>query len=196
MKRIAVFASGNGSNAQRLAEYFSNSPLARVEVIYCNNPHAYVIERAHNLQLPVVVFSRQQFAPADNQSSQSAVLTDLLNRRIDLIVLAGFLWLMPSDILQAFPRRIINIHPALLPLYGGKGMYGSKVHESVIVNKDRESGITVHLVNEEYDRGCILFQAKCPLTDADTPDTLAQKVHALEYEHFPKVVENYIQSLN
>lgn len=196
MKRIAVFASGNGSNAQRLAEYFSNSPLARVEVIYCNNPHAYVIERAHNLQLPVVVFSRQQFAPADNQSSQSAVLTDLLNRRIDLIVLAGFLWLMPSDILQAFPRRIINIHPALLPLYGGKGMYGSKVHESVIVNKDRESGITVHLVNEEYDRGRILFQAKCPLTDADTPDTLAQKVHALEYEHFPKVVENYIQSLN
>lgn len=206
MNNIAVFASGNGSNAQRLAEYFNNSEIARVSAIYCNNPNAYVIKRAETLQIPVVVFTREQFKTSDGithvQSGTSDgidtgnyILNDLRSRNTDIIVLAGFLWLLPDVIIKAYPRRIINIHPALLPLYGGKGMYGTKVHESVILNKDIQSGITIHLVNEEYDKGEVLFQAECSVSDNETPDTLAQKIHLLEYEHFPVVIENYLKSL-
>ncbi len=187
MKQIAVFASGNGSNAQRLAEYFDQTNHAKVTAIYCNNPKAFVIQRAESLNIPLVLFNREQLCNDD-----SFVLNDLKSRNINLIVLAGFLWLMPQTIIKAYQGRIINIHPALLPLYGGKGMYGSKVHESVISNGDRQSGITIHLVDEVYDNGEVLFQATCPVTPADTPDSLAHKIHELEYKYFPEVVDDYL----
>ncbi|MGE5381868.1 MAG: phosphoribosylglycinamide formyltransferase [Omnitrophica WOR_2 bacterium] len=189
MKRIAVFASGNGSNAQHLAEHFCKSDSGRVVAIYCNNPKAYVIQRAAALNIPLVLFDREKFYAED------AILKDLSCRKVDLIVLAGFLWLMPLKILKAYHHKIINIHPALLPLYGGKGMYGSKVHESVIENNDTESGITIHLVDEMYDKGDILFQTKCPIDKDDTAETLAEKIHNLEYEYYPKVVTNYLSKI-
>lgn len=189
MKRIAVFASGNGSNAQHLTEYFLKSDSARVVAIYCNNPKAFVIKRADALNVPLVLFDREKFY------AQETILKDLQSRKIDLIVLAGFLWLMPGNILKAYHRRILNIHPALLPKYGGKGMYGSVVHESVIENSEKESGITVHLIDEMYDKGEILYQATCHISLEDTPETLAEKVHKLEYEHYPKVVEEYLNHL-
>lgn len=189
MKKIAVFASGNGSNAQHLTEYFAKSDSGKVVAIYCNNPKAYVIQRAAALKVPLVLFDREKFYAEDT------VLKDLLNRKIDLIVLAGFLWLMPCNIIKAFNRRILNIHPALLPLYGGKGMYGAKVHETVIENGDSESGITVHLVDEVYDKGDVLFQVKCPVSPDDNSDSLAEKIHSLEYEHFPRVIAHYLTKL-
>jgi phosphoribosylglycinamide formyltransferase 1 len=191
MKQIAVFASGNGSNAQRLAEYFAKTDHATVAAIYCNNPKAYVIQRAESLNIPLVLFNREQLCNDDN-----IVLNDLKNRNIHLIVLAGFLWLMPQSIIKAFHGRIINIHPALLPLYGGKGMYGSKVHESVIASGDKQSGITIHLVDEVYDNGEVLFQAICPVTPDDTPDSLAQKIHELEYKYFPEVINEYLSEIS
>lgn len=189
MKRIAIFASGSGSNAQHLTEYFRKTGTAEVSAIYCNNPKAYVIERAAKLNVPLVLFSRNDF------NSPDSILKDLKSRQIDLIVLAGFLWLIPAAILKEFDHRIINIHPALLPKYGGKGMYGSAVHEAVVGNKEKESGITIHLIDEVYDRGNILLQAKCAVTNEDTPESLAQKVHLLEYEFFPKVIEEYLGTL-
>jgi phosphoribosylglycinamide formyltransferase 1 len=184
--RLAVFASGSGSNAQRLAEYFAGSGIAEVSVIYCNNPDAYVLERARLLGIPAVLIKRDSFY------NDISVLDDLKSREIDWVILAGFLWLVPDYILKAFPKRILNIHPALLPAYGGKGMYGMKVHQAVIAARESESGITIHYVNEKYDEGDIVFQAKCPIEKEDTPEMLAAKIHKLEYGHFPSVIANLI----
>jgi len=184
--RIAVFASGNGSNAQRIAEYFADSGLLEITAIYCNNPDAFVLERAKSLEISSVLFNRGTFY------NSKAILEDLKMRETDWIVLAGFLWLIPDYILQAFPNRIINIHPALLPNYGGKGMFGMKVHQAVIASGDHESGITIHYVNEHYDEGNIVFQARCIINKEDTPEMLAAKIHDLEYEHFPAVIGKLI----
>jgi phosphoribosylglycinamide formyltransferase 1 len=189
MKRIAVFASGNGSNAQHLTEFFCKSDIGRVVAIYCNNPKAYVIQRAAAMNIPLVKFDREMFYGEDT------ILKDLQSRKVDLIVLAGFLWLMPGKILRVYDRRIINIHPALLPLYGGKGMFGSAVHEAVIENGDKESGITIHLIDEMYDRGEVLFQTKCNVDEQDTPESLADKIHKLEHEYYPKVIAGYLHKL-
>lgn len=180
--RIAIFASGSGSNAQRIAEYFAGSGLLEIAAIYCNNPEAYVLERAKLLGIPSVLFNRNDFYHT------TSVLDDLKNRETDWIVLAGFLWLIPGSILKAFPQRIINIHPALLPAYGGKGMFGMKVHQAVIANGEAESGITIHYVNEHYDEGNIIFQVRCPISKNDTPEMLAAKIHELEYEYFPVAI--------
>lgn len=180
--RIAIFASGSGSNAQRIAVYFADKDLLEISAIYCNNPEAFVIERAKLLGIPSVIFSR------DNFYNTNSILEDLKSRGIDWIVLAGFLWLIPDNILKAFPQRIINIHPALLPAYGGKGMFGMKVHEAVIAAGEKQSGITIHHVNELYDEGDIIFQATCRIQPGDTPEILATKIHELEYEHFPVVI--------
>lgn len=184
--KIAVFASGSGSNAQRIAEYFSGTGVLEIAAIYCNNPGAYVLERAKLLGLPTVLFDRQVFYHSDT------VLQDMREREVDWVILAGFLWLIPTYILKAFPQRIINIHPALLPAYGGKGMYGMKVHQAVIASGDTESGITIHHVNEHYDEGDIIFQAQCAIDKNDTPEMLAAKIHGLEYEHFPRVIRDLV----
>lgn len=186
---IALFASGNGSNAQRIAEYFSGKGLLEISAIYSNNPDAYALERARLLGIPSQVFNRDTFY------NTTSILDELINRETDWIVLAGFLWLIPNYILNAFPQRIINIHPALLPAYGGKGMYGMKVHEAVISAGDKQSGITIHHVNEKYDEGDIIFQATCQVMPGDTPEMLAAKIHELEYEHFPRVIEKLITSV-
>ena len=184
--RIAVFASGNGSNAQRIADYFAGTGLLEISAIYCNNPDAFVLERAKSLGIPAVLFNRDTFY------NTKIILEDLKNRETDWIILAGFLWLIPESVLKAFPQRIINIHPALLPSYGGKGMYGMKVHQAVIAAGDAESGITIHYVNEKYDEGNIVFQARCVINKGDTAEILAAKIHELEYEHFPAVIGKLI----
>jgi phosphoribosylglycinamide formyltransferase 1 len=182
MFKIAIFASGSGSNAQKIIEIFENNPQVEVALILSNKPDAYVLERARNFQIKTFVFDRTTFY-------ETSQIIDLLQTaQIDLIVLAGFLWLIPANLIQAFPNQIINIHPALLPKYGGKGMYGMKVHEAVYQNRETETGITIHYVNEKYDEGKIILQAKCALNPADTPDIIAQKVHQLEYEYFPKAI--------
>jgi phosphoribosylglycinamide formyltransferase-1 len=185
MKRIAILASGNGSNAQRIIEYFRGHPGISVSLVMANNPDAYVITRARNLSVPSLLFTRQEMI-------RGTVIQALQNFDIDLIVLAGFLWLLPTPILQAYPDKIINIHPALLPKYGGKGMYGMHVHELVINAKEIESGISIHLVNERYDEGRILFQATCNISPEDTPETLAGKIHELEHKHYPLVIEKFL----
>jgi phosphoribosylglycinamide formyltransferase 1 len=182
IQRIAIFASGNGSNFQRIAEYFAGNADIEVTVLYTNHPGAFALERAVKLNIPTVVFDRKRFY------TTSDILIDLQKRHIGWIVLAGFLWLVPQDILQAFEGHIVNIHPALLPKYGGKGMYGMRVHEAVIAAGDAESGITIHLVNEHYDEGQVVFQARCPVLPGDTAEDLAQKIHQLEYDHFPRVI--------
>lgn len=187
LPRIALFASGNGTNVQRITEYFQVKKVLEVGAIYCNNPSAYVLERADKLGIPKFLFNREVFR------NSKEVLDDLRLRQIDWIVLAGFLWLVPDYLIQAYPGRIINIHPALLPKYGGKGMYGNKVHEAVIASGDKESGITIHYVNDHYDEGEIIFQAHCPVIGGDTPQTLAAKIHHLEYQYFPKIIENLVK---
>jgi phosphoribosylglycinamide formyltransferase-1 len=182
MKKIVIFASGSGTNAQRIAEYFSANDQVALTRVYCNKSDAHVLTRAGYLGIPTMVFDKKDFYEA------GVVLQKLLADNPALIVLAGFLWLIPSNILDAFPGRIINIHPALLPKFGGKGMYGSRVHEAVIGSGDKESGISIHYVNERYDEGDIIFQSKCRVIDSDTPDSLAAKIHALEYEHYPKII--------
>jgi len=188
MKRIAIFASGSGTNAQNIVEYFRENKRVRIEMILSNNANAGVHERAERLNIPSVVFNRKQF-------ENGSVCKLLLNKNIDLIVLAGFLWLIPSQIIKQFPNRIVNIHPALLPKYGGKGMYGMNVHKAVIKNKERMSGITIHYVNEEYDKGDIIFQEKCDIELYNTPELLAHKIHSLEYEHFPRVIDEVLTKL-
>lgn len=186
MKNLAVFASGSGSNAERLVEYFKDSDLAQVKLILCNNPSAGVIQRAERLNIPLVLFNRSEF--------KSDKIVDLLKENeIDWVVLAGFLWLIPSNLVAAFPNKIINIHPALLPKFGGKGMYGHFVHEAVVENKETESGITIHYVNEHYDEGAIIFQASYPVTSTDTPEDVAKKGQELEHKHFPEVVEKLLK---
>jgi phosphoribosylglycinamide formyltransferase-1 len=187
---IAILGSGNGSNAQRIAEYFKDNSQIKISTIISNKKDAYIITRAENLNIPCRYFNRNDFYNTDN------VLNYLKEKEIDYVILAGFLWLVPHNLLKAFPQRIINIHPALLPNYGGKGMYGSHVHESVIANKEKESGITIHFVDENYDQGQAIFQAKCQINPDDTADTLAQKIHLLEYEYFPKVIEQVVANQN
>jgi len=190
MQHIAIFASGNGTNAQRIVEYFIDSVKVNICRIYSNKPDALVLKRAANFGIPTTVFSRYDFYHSDE------ILHLLEVEKIDLIVLAGFLWLIPENLLKAFPNRIINIHPALLPKYGGKGMYGMRVHEAVIKSGDKKSGITIHLVNEKYDEGRIIRQVKCPVLPDDTPESLATKVHALEYQYFPRVIENVLSNIS
>lgn len=189
MKNIAVFVSGSGSNAENLFRYFQESPVVRVTLMVSNRSDAYALTRAANLGLESVVFTRDEFR------EEGKVLEVLQKHRIDYIVLAGFLMLIPDSITQAYAGRILNIHPALLPKYGGKGMYGDHVHRAVIEAGEKESGITIHQVNEVYDSGDIVFQAKVELTPEDTPESCAVKVHELEYEHFPRIVEQEILKL-
>ena len=181
MKRIVLFASGSGSNVENIIRYFSNNSEYEFPFIISNRSEAYVHERAKNLKIPSYFFKKDDF-------ENGTVLEFLQEKEIDLIVLAGFLLMIPENLLKAFPDRIINIHPALLPKFGGKGMYGSRVHEAVVASVEKESGITIHFVNENYDEGRIIFQAKCPVLPDDSPDDVAAKVHALEYEHFPRVI--------
>ncbi|MEN8117608.1 MAG: phosphoribosylglycinamide formyltransferase [Bacteroidota bacterium] len=186
-KRIAVFASGSGTNAQNIFEYFSENEEVEIDSLWSNKPDAYALKRAESFGVETFVFTREQFY-------HSGEITEILrNRKVNLIVLAGFLWLIPSQLVKKF--TIINIHPALLPKYGGKGMYGINVHRAVVENKDKESGISIHFVNEKYDEGRIIFQAKCPVLETDSPEDVAQKVHELEYKHFPVVIENVLKEL-
>ncbi len=188
MKRIVIFASGNGTNAERIASYFKEKQTAEVVLILSNKPDAYVLKRAAKFNISAFSFNRTALYKTDN------VLDLVKSTRPDLIVLAGFLWLFPSNILNAFPEKVINIHPALLPDFGGKGMYGHHVHNAVIAAAKEESGITIHYVTNEYDKGSIIFQAKTAITKEDTPQTLAQKIHQLEYKNFPVVIENLLLS--
>jgi phosphoribosylglycinamide formyltransferase-1 len=187
MTRIAIFASGSGSNAENIANYFSSNEKVEVNLILTNNSGAFVLERAKKLGIKTIIFEKQQFSKTDE------ILQVLAKNDINLIVLAGFLLKIPENLIKAFPNKIINIHPALLPKFGGKGMYGDKVHQAVIEAGELESGISIHYVNEHYDEGEIIFQAKCEVAVTDTYEDVATKVHDLEYEHFPKVIESLIQ---
>ena len=186
MKRISIFASGSGSNAENIVRYFSGSDEVECALILSNRPDAKVLDRAKKLGVPSMVFNRQEFYHSD------IILERLLETGTDLIVLAGFLWLVPENLLRTFKNRVINIHPALLPKYGGKGMYGMKVHEAVKKSGDEVSGISIHFVNERYDEGEIIFQAECPVESGDTPESIAEKVHKLEYRYYPKVIEKLL----
>ncbi|MDD2435985.1 MAG: phosphoribosylglycinamide formyltransferase [Massilibacteroides sp.] len=187
MKNIAVFASGSGSNAENIAKYFADSNDIKVAVVLSNNRNAKVHERMRKLNIPTFTFSRDEF------SEGNSVLAKLKEYNIDLIVLAGYMNKITAPLLNAYPQRIINIHPALLPKFGGKKMYGMHVHEAVVAAREKESGITIHFVNENYDEGAIIFQATCPVSPKDTPEQVAQKVHQLEYAHFPPVIAKVIQ---
>lgn len=184
-KRIALFASGSGTNVQNIIEYFSENELVIVDSVWSNNADAFVLKRAENFKIETFVFGKKEFLNGD------FVVEKLLERNVDLIVLAGFLWLIPSKLIQNF--KILNIHPALLPKYGGKGMYGMKVHKSVVENKEIESGISIHWVNEKYDEGKIIFQAKCSVLPTDSPEDVAKKIHKLEYQYFPKTIEDVLK---
>ncbi len=185
MKRIVIFASGSGSNAENIIKYFNSTQTAIVTHVLSNNEHAKVFDRCERLRIDASLFDRESFTKDDT-------VLNFLHVEADFIVLAGFLWRIPAKIVEAFPNKIINIHPALLPKYGGKGMYGMYVHKAVKENNEPETGITIHYVNENYDEGAIIFQAKTAVSSEDTPETIAQKVHELEYEHFPKVIEEVI----
>lgn len=183
--RLAIFASGSGTNAERFFEHFKDHQQIEVALLLSNNPKAFALERAKKAAVPAKVFDKRQL-------KEGEVLNWLREDGITHIVLAGFLWLIPNNLIDAYPEQIINIHPALLPKYGGKGMYGSKVHEAVKEAGEMETGITIHLVNQHYDEGAILFQAKTQLDNKETPDEIASKVHKLEYEHYPVVTEKWI----
>lgn len=185
-KKIVILASGNGSNAENLAHYFEKSAVARVAGILTNNPKAGVIDRALRLQIPFIAFNKYA-------GREAGFLQSLLHFfKPDLIVLAGYLSMIPDEIIKTYPGKIINLHPALLPRFGGKGMYGDHVHRAVLSAGEKESGITIHYVNEEYDKGEIIFQAATPVFEADTPDLLAARIHQLEYKHFPVIVEQIL----
>ncbi|PQJ75577.1 phosphoribosylglycinamide formyltransferase [Polaribacter gangjinensis] len=186
MIRIVVFASGSGTNAENIINHFNNSSKVVVTNVLCNNPTAKVFDRCEKLNVPCSLFEKEAFF------KENTVLHFLLQEKTDFIILAGFLWKIPKNILAAFPNKIINIHPALLPKYGGKGMYGMHVHNAVKANNESETGITIHYVNENYDEGAIIFQAKTALLFEDTPETIAAKIHLLEQEHFPKMIENVV----
>ncbi len=186
MNNIAIFASGSGTNAKNIIRFFRTHRNIRVSLVLCNNPDAGVLERAKNLEIETVIFNRNELYESN------LILQKLKEHQVTHIVLAGFLWLVPKTLLNAYPGAIVNIHPALLPGYGGKGMYGSRVHEAVIANREPESGITIHYVNEKYDDGNIIFQATCRVDEGETPESLAAKIHQLEYTHYPRVIENVI----
>lgn len=189
MKSIAIFASGSGTNAENIALYFKDSHEVRISVIICNKPDAYVLERAKKLGIPSEILT------GADMRDEARVMALLRRYEVDFIVLAGYLLRIPAYMVEAFPHAIVNIHPALLPLHGGKGMYGDRVHEDVIRCGDRESGITIHYVNEQYDSGAVIFQAKCPVLSTDTPHDLATRIHALEYAHFPHVIAETVAKL-
>jgi Folate-dependent phosphoribosylglycinamide formyltransferase PurN len=189
MRNIAIFASGSGTNAENIIAYFSTRNTAKVALVLSNKRDSFVLERAAKHNIRSVFFDRKEFYVTGK------VLRYLLLYKIDFIVLAGFLWRVPDNILEPYKDRIINIHPALLPGYGGKGMYGEYVHRAVIESREKESGISIHFVNETYDQGAIIFQMKCKVDPSDTPETLAQKIHALEYQHYPKVIEDIVIKL-
>jgi phosphoribosylglycinamide formyltransferase-1 len=189
MRNIAIFASGSGTNAENIIAYFSTRNTAKVALVLSNKRDSFVLERAAKHNIRSVFFDRKEFYVTGK------VLRYLLLYKIDFIVLAGFLWRVPDNILEPYKDRIINIHPALLPGYGGKGMYGEYVHRAVIESHEKESGISIHFVNETYDQGAIIFQMKCKVDPSDTPETLAQKIHALEYQHYPKVIEDIVIKL-
>ena len=186
MKRLSIFVSGNGTNLQRIAEYFANNKEVEIVNVVCNNPKAYAIERAHRLGIPVRMITKAEF-------NSPEFVQEMAVLKLDLIVLAGFLWKIPAGLIQAYPRQIVNIHPALLPKYGGKGFYGEHVHEAVVAAKEAFSGITIHYVNEIYDSGEILLQAYAALEPGETPDSLAAKIHKLEQAYFPVVIEQLIR---
>jgi phosphoribosylglycinamide formyltransferase 1 len=189
LKRIAIFASGAGSNAQQIINYFRNSSAVKVGLIVSNKPAAGVIDIAEKENIPVLLIEKERFFKGDGY------LTSLQEYHTNLIVLAGFLWKIPQSLIDAYPRRIINIHPALLPKYGGRGMYGQYVHEAILNAGEMESGITIHYVDEHYDNGDIIFQTACPVLDGDTPELLAQRIHKLEHLHYPIVIEEVLQKL-
>ena len=182
MHRVVIFASGSGSNAENLITYFKNSPRVHIVKVYSNKKDAGVFERCKRLQVACEFFQKEDL-------NHSEVFIQNLAQEADYIILAGFLLKIPEGLLKTFPNKIVNIHPALLPKYGGKGMYGMHVHKAVKEHKETETGISIHYVNEHYDEGAIIFQAKTPILDSDTPEDIAQKIHSLEYEHFPKVIE-------
>ncbi len=189
MKQIAIFASGTGTNAAKIIDYFNKNEskkLAKVALIICNKPTAGVLNIASANQIPTLLIDKETFFKFD------AYVSTLKAAEIDFIILAGFLWKIPEKLITAYPNKIINIHPALLPKYGGKGMYGNFVHEAVIANKEKESGITIHFVNEHFDEGETIFQATCPVEANDTPESLAAKIHVLEHTHFAKVIEEVL----
>ena len=188
MNRIAIFASGTGSNALKIIEYFRDSSEIEVGLIISNKSDAGVLQIAKDFRIPFIVISRNSFYKSHQ------LIDQLMQRKIDRIVLAGFLWLIPPYLIKAFPDKIVNIHPALLPKYGGKGMYGHHVHQAVCDNREKESGITIHLVNEKYDEGEIIFQKSCALNNEDTPSSIQKKVQLLEHTYFPNVIEKWIQS--
>lgn len=188
MNNIAIFASGSGSNAQNIIEHFYTNKDTCVKLVVCNKPDAYVLERARKLNVDAVVLNKEVLTGEDS----SELISLLKSYGIGFIVLAGYLLKIPQALISAFEERIVNIHPALLPAYGGKGMYGRRVHEAVVAAGEQFSGITIHLVNAEYDKGKILFQAKCPVLPTDTAEDVEAKIHLLEQEHFPAVIEKFI----
>lgn len=190
MTNIALFASGSGSNVENIFNFFKGNEKVFCKLVFVNKKDAFVVERANKLKIPVVHFSKDQFY------NTNYILEILEINKIDLIVLAGFLWLVPSQIIAAFNNRIINIHPALLPKYGGKGMYGDNVHKAVVDNREKETGITIHYVDEKYDNGSIIFQKKVEVNPDDDYKAIASKVHQLEYEYFPQIIEKVLNSTN
>ena len=188
-KRIAIFASGSGSNAQKIMEHFKRNAEAEVVLVLTNNPQAYVLQRADNFEIPSHIFTRREFYETDD------VIRLLKNLHVDLIVLAGFLWLVPGSLLKAFPNKIINLHPALLPKHGGYGMYGDYVHKAVLAAKDEESGITIHFASENYDEGEVIHQSRFKIEPGDNLEVIKFKVQQLEHQHFPRVIESLLKKM-
>ncbi|WP_044400951.1 phosphoribosylglycinamide formyltransferase [Lacinutrix sp. Hel_I_90] len=188
MKRVVIFASGSGSNAENLIRFFQNSDRTSVIQVLTNNPQAKVLERCKKLNVSALSFNKIAFTETED------VLNILKASNPDLIVLAGFLWKFPEKILKHFPNKVINLHPALLPKFGGKGMYGMHVHHAVVDQKETETGITIHYVNEHYDEGAVIFQAKCAVLASDSAETVAEKIHLLEMAHFPEVVKKILNA--
>ena len=186
MKKIAIFASGNGTNAKKIIDHFKGSRIVEVSLIVCNNPGAGVLQIADEENIPVLLLGRNEF-------QNSGYIKELITAGINFIVLAGFLWKLPAVLVKAFKGKIVNIHPALLPAYGGKGMYGNAVHDAVLKAGEKQSGITIHYVDEIYDHGKIIFQATCPVEETDTADSLAQKIHALEHRYYPAEIERLLK---
>ncbi|WP_340199433.1 phosphoribosylglycinamide formyltransferase [Ascidiimonas sp. W6] len=184
--RIVIFASGNGSNAENIINYFSDNQNVTVSAVFSNKNDAMVLARANRLKIPTIAFNKKALEDSD------CILGILKSINPDLIVLAGFLWKFPAHIIKVFPDKIINIHPALLPKYGGKGMYGMHVHNAIVKNKEQETGITIHYVNEHYDEGAIIFQKTVNIDPSDSPDDVARKVHSLEYTYFPQIIEKIL----
>ncbi|HTB32394.1 MAG TPA: phosphoribosylglycinamide formyltransferase [Bacteroidia bacterium] len=185
MYRLAIFASGEGTNAQKFIEYFKGRNDVVISLIVCNKSEAGVVQKAKEASIPILILNKEAFYNTDK------VLNELKGKA-DFIVLAGFIWMVPENIISAFSGKMVNIHPALLPKYGGKGMYGIKVHEAVVANHENESGITIHYVNNKYDEGKIIFQAKCLVEAADTPEAVAKKIHELEYKFYPMIVDKLL----